>query len=101
MSPTPGNCVSICSKVKSPMRATVAASRFWRRGPALRSPRCRRLPRLSTTSTSKDGKFGREETTGIASLVAGICAANPQDEQRVAQGAAVFDNLYQYFAKRG
>ncbi len=45
----------------------------------------------------KDGKFGREETTGIASLVAGICAANPQDEQRVAQGAAVFDNLYQYF----
>ncbi|AOT25340.1 chromate resistance protein [Ochrobactrum phage POA1180] len=50
----------------------------------------------------KDGKFGREETTGIASLVAGICAANPQDEQRVAQGAAVFDNLYQYFrAKRG
>lgn len=50
----------------------------------------------------KDGKFGREETTGIASLVAGICAANPQDEQRIAQGAAVFDNLYQYFrARRG
>ncbi|MDX8483193.1 chromate resistance protein [Mesorhizobium sp. VK24D] len=50
----------------------------------------------------KDSKFGREETTGIASLVAGICAANERDDQRIAQGAAVFDNLYQYFStKRG
>lgn len=50
----------------------------------------------------KDSKFGREETTGIASLIAGIAMANNGDEQRIAQGAAVFDNLYQYFrSKRG
>ncbi|AYG63675.1 ChrB protein (plasmid) [Rhizobium jaguaris] len=50
----------------------------------------------------KDAKFGREEASGIASLIAGICAANPQDEQRIVQGGPVFDNLYQYFrAKRG
>lgn len=50
----------------------------------------------------KDGKFGREETSGIASLVAGIAAANEDDEQRLAQGGPVFDNLYQYFrTKRG
>ncbi|MFS8048616.1 chromate resistance protein ChrB domain-containing protein [Rhizobium sp. BR 314] len=50
----------------------------------------------------KDAKFGREETTGIASLITGICAANPQDEQRIFHGGPVFDNLYQYFrAKRG
>ncbi|MDX8512151.1 chromate resistance protein ChrB domain-containing protein [Mesorhizobium captivum] len=50
----------------------------------------------------KDSKFGREETTGIASLVAGICAANERDDQRIAQGAPVFDGLYQYFrTKRG
>ena len=50
----------------------------------------------------KDGKFGREEATGIASLIAGVCAANSEDEQRVTQGAFVFDNLYQYFrSKRG
>lgn len=48
----------------------------------------------------KDGKFGREETTGIASLISGVCAANPQDEERIAQGAAVFDNLYQYFKSK-
>ncbi len=50
----------------------------------------------------KDSKFGREEASGIASLVAGICTANEQDEQRIAQGAPLFDNLYQYFGtKRG
>ncbi len=50
----------------------------------------------------KDGKFGREEATGIASLLSGITAANPDDEQRITQGRPVFDNLYQYFrAKRG
>jgi hypothetical protein len=50
----------------------------------------------------KDGKYGRDEATGIAHLVAGIAMANQGDEQRIAQGGSVFDNLYQYFrAKRG
>jgi hypothetical protein len=45
----------------------------------------------------KDGKFGRDEATGIAHLISGIAMANSNDEQRIAQGAPVFDNLYQYF----
>jgi len=50
----------------------------------------------------KDGKFLREEATGIAHLIAGICMTNQDDEQRIAQSALVFDNLYQYFrTKRG
>ena len=48
----------------------------------------------------KDGKFGRDEATGIAHLIAGIAVANQDDEQRIAQGAPVFDNLYQYFHRR-
>lgn len=48
----------------------------------------------------KDGKFRREETTGLASLRAGIVMANEDDEQRLAQGALVFDNLYQYFHRK-
>lgn len=48
----------------------------------------------------KDGKFGRDETTGIASLISGVCAANPQDEERISQGTTVFDNLYQYFKSK-
>lgn len=50
----------------------------------------------------KDGKHGREEATGIAHLVAGIATASPDDEQRIAQGGPIFDNLYNYFrTKRG
>lgn len=48
----------------------------------------------------KDGKFAREEATGIAHLIAGIAMAHADDEERIAQGVPVFDNLYQYFRKK-
>jgi hypothetical protein len=48
----------------------------------------------------KDAKFAREEATGIAHLIAGIALANHDDDQRIAQGAPVFDNLYQYFRRK-
>jgi hypothetical protein len=48
----------------------------------------------------KDGKFGREEAAGIANVIAGIAMANPRDEERIAQGASVFDNLYEYFRRK-
>lgn len=46
----------------------------------------------------KDAKFGREETGGVRALVAGLCAATDDDGERIARGAAVFDDLYAYFA---
>jgi hypothetical protein len=51
----------------------------------------------------KDAKFGREETPGIAGLIAGITLAHPNDEQRLTRGGAVLDDLYQYLRnqKRG
>ena len=50
----------------------------------------------------KDGKFGREEASGIARVMDGIAAANKDDERRVERGAAVLDDLYQFFrGKRG
>lgn len=45
----------------------------------------------------KDNKFGREEAPGIAHLISGIAMANRDDDQRIALGAAIFDNLYTYF----
>ena len=48
----------------------------------------------------KDGKFGREETGGIAHLVTGLCQGSRDDMQRLARGAAVFDDLYEYFRRR-
>lgn len=48
----------------------------------------------------KDGKFGREETGGIASLISGIALSEPDDAERLTKGAGVFDTLYQYFRAR-
>ena len=48
----------------------------------------------------KDGKYGREETAGIRNLIAGIAAPHNDDEQRLARGAAVLDDLYRYFTDR-
>lgn len=50
----------------------------------------------------KDGKYGREEAAGIRTLIAGIAGSHKDDELRLARGAAVLDDLYQYFrSKRG
>jgi hypothetical protein len=49
----------------------------------------------------KDGKYGREETAGIRTVMSGIAAAHRDDEQRLARGAAVLDDLYEYFRAMG
>jgi hypothetical protein len=48
----------------------------------------------------KDGKFAREEAAGIKTLVASICMATAEDEERIARGKAIFDDLYRYFQKK-
>jgi hypothetical protein len=48
----------------------------------------------------KDAKFGREETAGIAGLIQGIVLAHQGDEQRLARGAAIFDDLYRHFRSK-
>jgi hypothetical protein len=48
----------------------------------------------------KDGKFGREDALGVDRLIAGIAMANPEDEKRLAEGSAVFNNLYEYFKRK-
>ncbi|HJV97069.1 MAG TPA: chromate resistance protein ChrB domain-containing protein, partial [Albitalea sp.] len=48
----------------------------------------------------KDGKFGREEASGIKMLIAGICADTRDDNQRLIRGAAIFDDLYAVFRRK-
>jgi len=48
----------------------------------------------------KDSKFKRQEALGIDRLVAGIAMAHKDDEVRLARGAAVFDDLYEYFRRK-
>ena len=44
----------------------------------------------------KDGKFGREEASGIKMLIAGICS----DTRDLARGAVIFDDLYAVFRRK-
>jgi len=48
----------------------------------------------------KDSKFERMEVPGIDRLVAGIAMAHREDEERLARGSAVFEDLYEYFRRK-
>ena len=48
----------------------------------------------------KDDKFGRTEVAGIRTLIEGISVATKDDSQRIARGAEMFNNLYEYFKKK-
>ncbi|GEJ57128.1 chrB protein [Anaeromyxobacter diazotrophicus] len=67
----------------------VLVRRFGLDDPALRA-----IAEIVHDIDVKDAKHGREEAPGIGQLVAGIAAAHPEDEARLARGAAVFDDLY-------
>jgi hypothetical protein len=49
----------------------------------------------------KDAKFAREETLGIEKLIAGIAMAHKPDEARLERGCALFDDLYEYYRRKG
>ena len=48
-----------------------------------------------------DGKFSRSEAAGVAALIAGICAATSDDDERLSRGGDLFDSLYAHFARAG
>ena len=48
----------------------------------------------------KDAKFGREEAAGIKTLIDSVCVATADDNERIARGKAILDDLYQYFQKK-
>jgi hypothetical protein len=48
----------------------------------------------------KDGKFGRDETSGIARLIEGVAMLSKDDGQRLERGATVFDDLYESFRRK-
>ncbi len=60
----------------------------------LADPALRAIAEIVHDIDVKDAKYGREEAAGIGQLVAGIAAAHPEDETRLARGAALFEDLY-------
>jgi hypothetical protein len=66
----------------------------------LEDPALRAISEIVHDIDLKDGKFAREETSGIAHLITGLTMANKSDDDRMSRGAAVFDDLYEYFRKK-
>jgi hypothetical protein len=64
---------------------------------ALDDPALRVIAEIVHDIDLKDAKFDRDEAAGIASVIAGIARAQPNDEDRLAQGFALFENLYVSF----
>ncbi len=60
----------------------------------LGDPALRQLAEVVHDVDVKDAKYGREEAPGLAQMVAGIAAAHANDEDRLARGSALFDDLY-------
>jgi hypothetical protein len=48
----------------------------------------------------KETSFDRPEAPGIERLVAGIAMGHKDDEARLQRGAALFDDLYEYFRRK-
>jgi hypothetical protein len=66
----------------------------------LDNPALRAIAEIVHDIDLKDAKFGRDEAAGIASVIAGIARAHPEDNERLTQGAALFENLYASFRTR-
>ena len=66
----------------------------------LGEPALRAIAEIVHDIDLKDGKFARPEAEGIRTLIAGICAATGDDEERLARGGAVFEDLYSHFRRR-
>ncbi len=48
----------------------------------------------------KDGKFGRSDADGVARVVAAIALSAKDDEERLARGSALFEDLYKLFSRK-
>jgi hypothetical protein len=48
----------------------------------------------------QDGKFDRPEAAGIGHVIEGICMNQMDDMERLARGAALFDDTYERFRRR-
>jgi hypothetical protein len=48
----------------------------------------------------KDAKFERPETAGVEALITGICVRSKSDEERLERGAAIFEDLFEFFSRR-
>ena len=57
-------------------------------------PALRQLAEIIHDLDLRDGKYGRTEAPGVALVIAGLAAGEPDDAARISQGRWLFDSLY-------
>jgi hypothetical protein len=67
---------------------------------ALRDPALRAIAEIIHDIDLRDGKFGRDESAGIRTLIDGIALTTSDDSERIARGTEVFNNLYEFFGRK-
>lgn len=67
---------------------------------ALDDPALRAIGEIVHDIDLKETTFGREETAGVAAMIAGITRSREEDEERIARGAALLDDLHAHFGRR-
>ena len=67
---------------------------------ALKDSALRAIAEIIHDIDLRDNKYGREESVGIRTLIDGIAVATSDDLERIARGAEVFNNLYEFFGKK-
>lgn len=66
----------------------------------LADPALRAIGEIVHDVDLKDGKFGREQTAGIADVIAGVCLTQDDDLVRIERGGAIFDGTYELLRRK-
>lgn len=66
----------------------------------LEDPALRAIGEIIHDLDLRDGKFGRDETAGVRSVIDGICTVARDDDQRIAAATPMLDGLHSHFTLR-
>jgi hypothetical protein len=67
---------------------------------ALKDPALRAIAEIIHDIDLRDGKYGRDESMGIKTLIDGIALTTPDDLERIARGTEIFNHLSEVFGKK-
>jgi hypothetical protein len=65
----------------------------------LRDPGLRAIAEIVHDIDLKDGKFGRPDADGVARVITALAASAKDDDDRVARGSALFEDLHKLYAR--
>ena len=65
----------------------------------LRDPGLRAIAEIVHDIDLKDGKYGRRDADGVASVITALASSAKDDDDRVARGSALFEDLHKHYAR--